>query len=106
MNAAFKPASGEISITESVNSRCHSGIGPSPEAFMLIIIVALAVIVSLLAEFFYGYVQDKMDAGWVRPSVREHYAIVRATGNVAFKPIKNSERQMNEAFKVASDQPW
>jgi len=73
---------------------------------MLIILVVFAVIVALLAEFFYGYVQDLQDAGWVRPSVREHYTIVRATGNVAFKPIKDSERQMNEAFKVASDRPW
>ena len=73
---------------------------------MLIILVVFAVIVSLLAEFFYGCVQDLQDAGWVRPGVREHNAIVRATGNVAFKPIKNSERQMNGAFKVASDRPW
>ncbi|MBW9114871.1 hypothetical protein JNB88_14620 [Rhizobium cauense] len=73
---------------------------------MLIILVAIAVVVSLIAEFLYGYVRDLQDASWVRPSVREHYAIVRATGTVAFKPIKNSERQMNDAFKVASDRPW
>ena len=73
---------------------------------MLIILVAIAVIVSLIAEFLYGYVRDIQDASWVRPSVREHYAIMHATGNVVFKPIKNSERQMNDAFKVASDRPW
>ncbi|MEK1897080.1 MAG: hypothetical protein AAAB20_28020 [Rhizobium sp.] len=73
---------------------------------MLIILVVFAVLVSLLAEFFYGYVRDLQDASWVRPSVREHYTIVRATGNVAFKSIKDSERQMNEVFKVASDRPW
>ncbi|WP_028744458.1 hypothetical protein [Rhizobium mesoamericanum] len=73
---------------------------------MLIILVAIAVIVSLLAEFLCGYVRDIQDASWVRPSLREHHAIVRVTGNVAFKPIKNSERQMNGAFKVASDRPW
>ncbi|OWV95970.1 hypothetical protein ATY81_23700 [Rhizobium sp. R72] len=73
---------------------------------MLIILVAIAVIASLLAEFLYGYVRDIQDASWVRPSVREHHAIVRAAGNVGFKPIKNSERQMNGVFKVASDRPW
>ncbi|MDQ0558237.1 hypothetical protein QO004_000010 [Rhizobium mesoamericanum] len=72
---------------------------------MLIILVAFAVIVSLLAEFLCGYVRDIQDAR-VRPSLRRHHAIVRATGNVAFKPIENSERQMNGAFKVASDRPW
>jgi hypothetical protein len=73
---------------------------------MLIIIVAFAVAVSLAAEFFYACVQEIREASWVRSDIREHRAIVRATGRVAFKPIKKSERQMNAAFKEASDQHW
>jgi hypothetical protein len=105
MNAAFKAASDRLAIVETVNTRCHSGIGQPRKTPMLIILVVFAVIVSLLAEFFYGYVREMQDASWVRPSVREHYAIVRKTGNVAFKPIKDSECQMNGAFKVASERP-
>ncbi|WP_244541336.1 hypothetical protein [Rhizobium tibeticum] len=104
MNAAFKAASGELTITKSVNTDVIPA-SALPGTLMLIILVVFAVLVSLLAEFFYGYVRDLRDASWVRPSVREHYTIVRATGNVAFKSIKDSERQMNEVFKVASDRP-
>jgi hypothetical protein len=73
---------------------------------MLIILVAVAVTLSLAAEFFYACVQEIREASWVRSDVREHFAIVRATGRVAFKPIKESERQMNAAFKEASDPHW
>jgi hypothetical protein len=73
---------------------------------MLIILVASAVAVSLAAEFFYACVQEIREASWVRSDIREHYAIVRTTGRVAFKPIKESERQMNGAFKDASDRRW
>lgn len=73
---------------------------------MLIILVAVAVALSLAAEFFYACVQEIREASWVRSDVREHFAIVRATGRVAFKPIKESERQMNAAFKEASDPHW
>ncbi|WP_019279827.1 hypothetical protein [Rhizobium grahamii] len=106
MNAAFKAASDGLAITENVNTDVAPASAPSPETLMLIILIAFAIFVSLLAEFFYGCVRDVQDASWVRTSVREHYAIVRATGKVAFKPIKDSERQMNEAFKVASDHAW
>lgn len=73
---------------------------------MLIILVTAAVAVSFLAEAIYGWVQESRDMAWVRAEVSEHHAIVRATGHVAFKPIKNSERQMNDLFKVASDRAW
>jgi hypothetical protein len=73
---------------------------------MLIILVVLAVVLSLAAEFIYSCVQEMREASWVRSDVRAHHGIVRATGKVAFKPIRVSERQMNAAFKEASDPHW
>ena len=49
---------------------------------MLIVLVVLAVIISLFAEMAYSYLQDRYELSWVRPSVREHHAIVRASGRM------------------------
>ncbi|MDM9628032.1 hypothetical protein QTL95_19250 [Rhizobium sp. S152] len=73
---------------------------------MLIILVTAAVVLSFLVEAVHGWIQDNRDMAWVRAEVSEHHAIVRRTGHVAFKPIRNSERQMNDLFKVASDRGW
>ncbi|WP_245441480.1 hypothetical protein [Rhizobium vallis] len=74
---------------------------------MLIVLVALAVVSSLAAEMAYGYFTDRYEVNWVRPELAEHAAIVRATqGSVRQKTSFESERQMNETFKVASDRAW
>jgi|GEM_PF-2050833 uncharacterized membrane protein (DUF106 family) len=53
---------------------------PGKTPIMLIILIAVAVISSLFAEFFYGYVADRHQIGWVRPEVSEHAAIMRQLG--------------------------
>ncbi|KRB57100.1 hypothetical protein ASE04_28405 [Rhizobium sp. Root708] len=73
---------------------------------MLIVLVIAAVILSLVAELGLNFLDARTDANWMRSDVSEHRAIVRAVGKVAFKPIKFSERQMNEPFNVASDRAW
>jgi uncharacterized membrane protein (DUF106 family) len=49
---------------------------------MLIVLVVFAVIISLVAEMAYGYLQDRYELGWVRPAVREHHAIMPAAGRM------------------------
>ncbi|TCU20642.1 hypothetical protein EV130_11215 [Rhizobium azibense] len=47
---------------------------------MLILVLALAVVLSLLAELAYGYLQDRYTMRWVRAEVIEHHAIMRRIG--------------------------
>jgi uncharacterized membrane protein (DUF106 family) len=47
---------------------------------MLILLLALAVVLSLLAELAYGYLQDRYQMRWVRAEVTEHHAIMRQLG--------------------------
>jgi uncharacterized membrane protein (DUF106 family) len=49
---------------------------------MLIVLVVFAVIISLVAEMAYGYLQDRYELSWVRPAVREHHAIMRVAGRM------------------------
>ncbi|MBB3913082.1 MULTISPECIES: hypothetical protein [Rhizobium] len=71
---------------------------------MLIVLVALAVVFSLAGEMAYGYFADRYEVNWLRPELAEHAAIVRAArGRLRPKTSFESERQMNETFKVASD---
>ncbi len=48
---------------------------------MLILIVALTVALSLLAEMAWNYMQDRYAMGWVRADVKEHHD--HARGNSA-----------------------
>ncbi|EJT05934.1 hypothetical protein RCCGE510_08396 [Rhizobium sp. CCGE 510] len=73
---------------------------------MLIVLVALAVVSSLAAEMAYGYFADRYEVSWVQPALAEHAAIVRAQGPLREKTTLESERQMNETFKEASDLRW
>ncbi|ARQ10179.1 hypothetical protein NXC12_CH02154 [Rhizobium etli] len=80
---------------------------------MLIVLVALAVTISLAAEMAYGYFANRYEVNWVRPELAEHATIVRAQGSLRGnegrlrdKPDFESERQMNETFKEASDRHW
>lgn len=50
--------------------------------FMLIVLVALAVLFSLTAEMAYGFFADRYEVSWVRPELAEHAAIVRAQGRL------------------------
>lgn len=72
---------------------------------MLIVLVALAVVFSLAAEMAYGYFADRYEMSWVRSELAEHAAIVRAQGRLRETDFE-SERQMNETFKEASDRHW
>jgi hypothetical protein len=53
---------------------------------MLIILVAIAVVLSILGELVYGYLEDRYDASWVRPELNEHAAIVRQLGGIRQGP--------------------
>ena len=55
---------------------------PGKTLIMLIILIAIAVIFSLIAELFYGYFANRRQLGWVRPEVNEHAAIMRQLGRM------------------------
>jgi hypothetical protein len=55
---------------------------PGKSLIMLIILMAIAVILSLVAELFYGYLADPSQIGWVRSEVSEHAAIMRQLGRM------------------------
>lgn len=55
---------------------------PPGNKSMLIVLVVFAVIISLVAEMAYGYLQDRYELSWVRPAVREHHAIMRVAGRM------------------------
>ncbi|MFS8144232.1 hypothetical protein [Rhizobium sp. BR 249] len=109
MNVPFKAVSDAIRldrIIKSADAIPASG-APGKTKSMLIVLVALAVISSLAAEMAYGYFADRYEVNWVRPELAEHAAIVRAAqGRSRQKTSFESERQMNETFKVASDRAW
>ena len=106
MNRPFKAVSDSICLTRIVKS---ADAIPASGALrktksMLIVLVALAVVFSLAGEMAYGYFADRYEVNWVRPELSEHAAIVRAArGRLRPKTSFESERQMNETFKVASD---
>lgn len=56
---------------------------------MLIVLVALAVVFSLVAEMVYGHFADRYEVSWVRPELAEHAAIVRAPGR-----LRQTERRI------------
>lgn len=84
MNGAFKVHSDAICFTRIINTdAAGSGCAlPGKTLIMLIILIAIAVIFSLVAELFYGYVADRRQLGWVRPEVNEHAAIMRQLGRM------------------------
>ncbi len=59
----------------------HPALPERPRS-MLIVLVALAVVLSLAAEMAYGYFVDRYEMNWVRPELAEHAAIVRAQGRL------------------------
>jgi hypothetical protein len=59
------------------------------DRFMLIVLVALAVVFSLVAEMAYGYFADRYEVSWVRPELAEHAAIVRTQGR-----LRQNERRI------------
>jgi hypothetical protein len=83
MNGAFKAVSGAICFTATIDAAdvIPASALPGTEP-MLIILIALAVAFSLLAETIYGYLRDRDEAGWVRPELSEHAVIVRRLGGM------------------------
>ena len=49
---------------------------------MLILLIALAVVISLAAEMAYGLMEERYEMRWVRPEVSEHHAIMRKLGRM------------------------
>jgi uncharacterized membrane protein (DUF106 family) len=79
MNGTFKTVSDTICFTRAINTAAAGPGGgpPGKTEIMLIVLIAIAVIFSLLTELFYGYLADRHQLGWVRPEVNEHAAIMR-----------------------------
>lgn len=84
MNEAFKARSGAVCFTRIINTDAAGpgSVAPGKTPIMLIILIATAVIFSLLVEHFYGYFADRRQLGWVRPEVSEHAAIMRQLGRM------------------------
>jgi hypothetical protein len=49
---------------------------------MLMLLIALAVLVSLAGEVAYGLYKEKYEVRWVRPEVSEHHALMRQLGRL------------------------
>ena len=91
MNAPFKAVSDAICLIPLIHA---ADAIPAPGASrktrsMLIVLVALAVVLSLAAEMAYGYFADRYEMSWVRPELAEHAAIVRAQGR-----LRQNERRI------------
>jgi len=84
MNGAFKTGSDAICFTLIINSNAAGpgSVAPGKTLIMLIILIAMAVIFSLIAELFYSYLANRGQLGWVRPEVNEHAAIMRQLGRM------------------------
>lgn len=84
MNGAFKARSDAICFTQIINTAAAGpGRGtPGKTEIMLILLIAVAVLFSLLAELLYGYLAERRQLGWVRPEVGEHAAIMRQLGRM------------------------
>ncbi|ARM88450.1 hypothetical protein RHEC894_CH02150 [Rhizobium sp. CIAT894] len=84
MNDPFKAVSDRICLTQTINAAdaIPASGAPRKTRFMLIVLVALAVVSSLVAELAYGYFADRYEVSWVRPELAEHAAIVRAQGRL------------------------
>ncbi len=61
---------------------------PGKSLIMLIVLIAITVIFSLLAELFYGYIADRRQLSWVRPEVSEHAAIMRQLGRMRVERLE------------------
>ncbi|ANK91673.1 hypothetical protein AMK01_CH02214 [Rhizobium sp. N6212] len=62
---------------------------PERPKSMLIVLVALATVLSLAAEIAYGHFVDRYEVSWVRPELAEHAAIVRAQ-----RPLRGNEDRL------------
>ena len=87
MNGPFKAVSDRICLTRIINAAdaIPASGAPRKTKSMLIVLVALAVVSSLVAEMAYGYFTERYEVNWVRPALAEHAAIVRAQGRLRAK---------------------
>ncbi|MBB3658684.1 hypothetical protein FHX15_003931 [Rhizobium sp. BK650] len=83
MNGAFKACSDAICFTRTIsaNAAGPGSVAPGKTLIMLIILIAMAVSFSLIAELFYGYVANRRQL-WVRRDINEHAAIMRQVGGM------------------------
>ncbi|MBX4924869.1 hypothetical protein [Rhizobium binae] len=87
MNIPFKAVSDRTCSTRIIKAAdaIPASGAPRKTMSMLIVLVALAVLFSLAAEFAYGFFADRYELSWVRPELPEHAAIVRAQGRLREK---------------------
>jgi hypothetical protein len=81
MNAAFNAVSDALCIMRIINAADAIRHRHFPkDTAMLILLIALAVALSLLAEMAWECMQDRYAMDWVRAEVREHQVITRKLG--------------------------
>jgi hypothetical protein len=74
---------------------------------MLVLIVTIAIIGSFVVEYLVHLFRNNYEIEWIIPSEQEKSAsAAQEIINVMRKTHRESERQMNKAFKVASDRRW
>ena len=69
---------------------------------MLVLIVAVAIVGSLAFEQIIHLFSSNYEIEWTRRPVKEDGITAQEIINAMRKTHRESERQMNEAFKVAS----
>ncbi|MBB4569575.1 hypothetical protein [Rhizobium leucaenae] len=108
MNAAFKPVSDQqCFIRPNIETgRVHrlTRLRLRKDQAMLVFIVAVAIIGSFVVEYLVHLFADNYEIEWAQQadttnSAQEIAIAMRETH-------RESERQMNKAFKVASDGRW
>lgn len=70
---------------------------------MLVLIVAVAIIASLVIEHVIHLFANNYEIEWAAPSDRDSAISAQEIISAMRKTHRESERQMNKAFKVASD---
>ncbi|UWU23443.1 MULTISPECIES: hypothetical protein [unclassified Rhizobium] len=108
MNAAFKPVSDQqCSIRTNIETgRFHrlTRLWLKEDQAMLVLIVAVAVIGSFALEYAVHLFANNYEIEWASPANTTNSA--QEIANAMRKTHRESERQMNKAFKVASDGRW
>jgi hypothetical protein len=107
MNTPFKPGSGATWLSASNietgrKARAHS---PREQTAMLVLIVTVALVGSFVIEYLLHLFASNYEIEWRAPAKPERdtaHEIVR----VMRETHRESERQMNKPFKVASADRW
>ncbi|WFU10551.1 hypothetical protein QA646_06800 [Rhizobium sp. CB3090] len=106
MNAAFKPVSDQqCSIHINIETgRFHRLTRLRKDQAMLVLIIAVAIIGSFIVEHVVHLFADNYEIEWAPQADSTNSA--QEIAIAMRKTHRESERQMNKAFKVASDGRW